>query len=117
VNKVYTSYVNKAAFVSAAAGTFGSSGRFAYRGPKFLETDCDLNRAFTLHNSIELNLRLEAFNLLNHPNFAAPGASTGASGYLGTSSAMSSGTFGTITATMANGGAARTFQGAIKITF
>ncbi len=117
VNKVYTSYVNLAAFTSAAPGAFGSSGRFAYRGPKFLETDCDVNRAITLHKSIEMNLRLEAFNLLNHPNFAAPGASTGASGYLGTSTAMSSATFGTITATMLNTGAARTFQGAIKITF
>jgi len=57
-----------------------------------------------------MNLRLEAFNVLNHPNFAAPGASTGSSGYLGTSSAMSSGTFGTIGATMLNGGAARVFQ-------
>jgi hypothetical protein len=30
---------------------------------------------------------------------------------------MSSGTFGTIGATMLNGGAARVFQGAVKITF
>jgi hypothetical protein len=122
VAKVYTSYINKAAFTSANTtadpqGTFGSSGRFAYRGPKFLQTDCDLNRSFALHSSFVLNLRLEAFNVLNHPNFAAPGASTGSSGYLGTSSAMSSATFGTITATMANGGAARIFQGAVKITF
>jgi hypothetical protein len=57
-----------------------------------------LNRTFPLHDAFALNLRLEAFNLLNHPNFAAPGASTGSSGYLGTSSAMSSGTFGTIRA-------------------
>jgi hypothetical protein len=99
-------------------GTFGSSGRFAYRGPKFLQSDCDLNRTFPLHEAIALNLRLEAFNVLNHPNFAAPGASTGSSGYLGTSSAMSStSSFGTITATMLNGGQARIFQGAVKITF
>jgi hypothetical protein len=117
VSGVYTSYVNKYAFGSAPLGAFGSSGRFAYRGPKFLETDCALNRSFAVYRAFALNLRLEAFNVLNHPNFAAPGSSTGASGYLGTSTAMTSGTFGTITATMANGGAARTFQGAIKITF
>jgi hypothetical protein len=119
---VYTSYVNKTAFTTANTpadpqGTFGSSGRFAYRGPKFLETDCAVNRSFSLYKAFALNLRLEAFNLLNHPNFAAPGASTGASGYLGTSSAMSSGTFGTIGATMLNGGGARVFQGAVKFTF
>jgi hypothetical protein len=117
VSGVYTSYINKTAFVSAASGAFGSSGRFAYRGPKFLQTDCAMNRSFALYRASALNLRLEAFNLLNHPNFAAPGASTGASGYLGTASAMSSGTFGTVGATMLNGGGARIFQGAVKITF
>jgi hypothetical protein len=114
---VYTSYINKTAFASAASGAFGSSGRFQYRGPKFLQTDCAVNRSFALYRASALNLRLEAFNLLNHPNFAAPGASAGASGYLGTASAMSSGTFGTIQATMLNGGGARIFQGAVKITF
>jgi hypothetical protein len=117
VGGVYTSYINKSAFTAAPSGSFGSSGRFAYRGPKFLETDCAVNRSFSLYRAFVLNLRLEAFNLLNHPNFAAPGASTGASGYLGTASAMSSGTFGTIGATMLNGGGARIFQGAVKITF
>jgi hypothetical protein len=118
VGGVYTSFVNKAAFTTTnPPGTFGSVGRFAYRGPKFLQGDCDLNRAFPLHKEMELDLRLEAFNVLNHPNFAAPGASTGASGYLGTSSALSSGTFGTIGATMLSGGGARIFQGAVKISF
>jgi hypothetical protein len=117
VGGVYTSYVNKSAFVSAASGAFGSSGRFQYRGPKFLQTDCALNRSFPLYRDSALNLRLEAFNLLNHPNFAAPGASAGSSGYLGTASAMSSGTFGTVGATMLSGGQARIFQGAVKITF
>jgi len=38
VGGVYTSYINKAAFnTTNPAGTFGSSGRFAYRGPKFLQ--------------------------------------------------------------------------------
>jgi hypothetical protein len=117
VGGVYTSCINKSAFVSAPVGAFGSSGRFAYRGPKFLETDCTLSRSIPLHNAFVMNLRLEAFNVLNHPNFAAPGAPTGSSGYLGTSSAMSSGTFGTIGATMLSGGGARIFQGAVKITF
>jgi hypothetical protein len=55
---------------------------------------------------------------LNHPNFAAPGSSTGAAGYLGTSTKLSApSSFGTINATMLNGGAARVFQGALKITF
>jgi hypothetical protein len=114
---VYTSYINASAFTPNATGTFGSSGRFAYRGPKFLQADCAVNRSFAVYKTMTMNLRLDAFNVLNHPNFAAPGASTGSSGYLGTSSALTSGTFGTVGATMLNGGGARVFQGAMKFTF
>jgi hypothetical protein len=124
VNGQYTPWVNSTqltdivAFNPNPSGTFGTAGRFAYRGPKFLQTDCSVNRSFPLHNALALNLRLEAFNVLNHPNFAAPGSSTGAAGYLGTSTKLSApSSFGTINATMLNGGAARVFQGALKITF
>jgi hypothetical protein len=121
VGGVYTSYINKAAFTVANTaadplGSFGASGRNAYRGPKFLQADCALSRSFPLHNTLAMNLRLEAFDVMNHPNFAAPGSSAGSSGYLGTSSLLSSGTFGTVNATMLSGGA-RVFQGALKITF
>ncbi|MGA2887822.1 MAG: carboxypeptidase-like regulatory domain-containing protein [Terracidiphilus sp.] len=113
----YTYWINTAAF-STTPGTFGSSGRFAYRGPKFFQADCDLNRSFPLREKFALDLRLEAFNVLNHPNFAAPGSSAGSNGYLGTSTPMSATTnFGTINATMLSGGGARIFQGAMKVTF
>jgi hypothetical protein len=60
-----------------------------------------------------LNLRLEGFNVLNHPNFAAPGSS----GYLASSTSLkASSTFGTVTSTVNNYGA-RVFQGAIKLSF
>jgi hypothetical protein len=112
----YTSYISSSAFTQNTSGTFGTSGRYAYRGPKFLQADAALSRSFSLRDSFAMNLRLESFNLLNHPDFAAPGSATGSGGYLGTSSALSSGTFGTITSTMNNYGA-RVFQGALKITF
>jgi hypothetical protein len=113
----YTYWINSAAFATTPL-TFGTSGRFAYRGPKFFQGDCDLNRTFPLHDKFALDLRLEAFNVLNHPNFAAPGSSAGSSGYLGTSTPLSATTnFGVINATMLNGGGARIFQGAMKVTF
>jgi hypothetical protein len=101
------------AFVQNPAGTFGNSGRFAYRGPKFLQVDSALTRSFPLHESLAVNLRFEAFNLLNHPDFAAPGST---SGYLASSTALNAKTFGQITSTTQSYGA-RIFQGAIKITF
>jgi hypothetical protein len=61
---------------------------------------------------LALVLRLEAFNALNHPAFAAPGSS----GNLGSSSSLVSSTFGQITSTLNTYGA-RVFQGAVKLTF
>jgi hypothetical protein len=71
-----------------------------------------LNRSFTLHEALSMNLRLEAFNVLNHPDFTAPGSS----GYIGAAPSLTSSTFGQVTATVYNYGA-RIFQGAIKFTF
>ena len=106
-------YINLSAFAANPTGTFGNSGRNAYRGPKFLQVDTALSRIFPLHESLVLDLRLEAFNVLNHPNFAAPGS---ASGFAGSSTSLVSSTFGQVTSTV-NGYGARIFQGAVKLTF
>lgn len=106
-------YINKGAFQENATGTFGTLGRFPFRGPIFVQGDCALDRAFPLHERLTMDLRLEAFNLLNHPDLSAPGSS---SGYIGSTNALTSSTFGDITAITA-GYSAREFQGAIKLTF
>ena len=66
------SWVNASAFAQNATGTFGNSGRFAYRGPGYFQLDSALSRTFPVHERLALVLRLEAFNALNHPAFAAP---------------------------------------------
>jgi hypothetical protein len=107
------SWVNASAFAQNATGSFGDSGRFAYRGPGYFQLDSAVSRAFPLHERLALILRLEAFNVLNHPAFAAPGST---SGNLGSSSSLVSSTFGQITSTL-NSYGARVFQGAVKLTF
>jgi hypothetical protein len=106
------SWINASAFAQNATGTFGDSGRFAYRGPGYIQLDSAVSRTFPLHERLALVLRLEAFNVLNHPAFAAPGSS----GNLGSSSSLVSSTFGQVTSTL-NSYGARIFQGAVKITF
>ncbi len=102
-------YFNRAAFTQNAPGTFGNLGRNAFRGPKFFEVDASLNRTFPFRERLALNVRLEAFNVLNHPNFTNNSAS-GAGAF---TTGLNSATFGSIT------GAAdpRIFQAAAKITF
>lgn len=105
-------YVNASAFTPNAIGTFGDTGANAFRGPKFLQVDSALSRVFPLRDTLALDLRIEAFNVLNHPNFATPESS----GYIGQPTSLASPTFGQITATT-NGYGARIFQGAVKLTF
>ncbi|WP_260736102.1 TonB-dependent receptor [Tunturiibacter lichenicola] len=106
-------FINLSAFTANPTGTFGNSGRNAYRGPEFLQVDSALSRVFPLHDRLALNLRFEGFNVLNHPNFAAPGSTAG---YAGSSTSIVSSTFGQVTSTV-NGYGARIFQGAVKLTF
>jgi hypothetical protein len=105
-------FINPAAFTQNPTGTFGDSKPFAYRGPAFVQVDSALDRSFALHESFMLTLRLEAFNVLNHPNFTTPEGN----GYLGQPTSLVSPTFGEITSTVNNYGA-RIFQGAVKLTF
>lgn len=96
-------YLNPAAFTSAPAGTFGTLGRNAFRARNYIQTDASFSRFFPVHEAMTLQLRLEAFNVLNHPYFSTPTATT------------SSSTFGQIGSTTGEG--PRVFQGAIKFNF
>lgn len=53
-------------------GQFGNEGRNAVRGPGFATVDLSLFKYFELSERMRLQFRAEAFNLLNHPNFALP---------------------------------------------
>jgi hypothetical protein len=120
-------YLNPAAFAQVTApcpvdssgkllpncqfnGTYGNIGRNAFRNPMFFQFDSQVSRQFPIHESLALNLRLEAFNVLNHPIFGL--GSLGADQSLGTPQ-----TFGQITRTTAQGNDARVFQGSVKIVF
>jgi hypothetical protein len=94
-------YISKAAFAQNAPGTYGNLGRNAFRGPNYYDVDAALSRTFPIHERLDFNLRIEAFNVLNHPNFTT------------FTTALNSGTFGNATA--AND--PRIFQLAGKFTF
>ncbi len=53
-------------------GQFGDEGRNAVRGPGLATLDLSLFKNFALTESRRVQFRAEAFNTLNHPNFALP---------------------------------------------
>jgi hypothetical protein len=64
--------LNPAAFTPAAAGQQGNAGRNRVRGFPFSQVDLALRRSFRLRDPLRLSFRVEAFNVLNQPNFLNP---------------------------------------------
>jgi carboxypeptidase family protein/TonB-dependent receptor-like protein len=64
--------INRAAFAVPAAIRQGSLGYNALRGFNFSQIDFALRRQFSLSEGLKLQLRAEAFNLLNRANFGNP---------------------------------------------
>jgi hypothetical protein len=65
-------WFNTAAFAFPAFGTFGNAGRNTLDGPGFQNFNASLVKNTALTESLKLQLRAEAFNLFNHPNFNLP---------------------------------------------
>jgi Carboxypeptidase regulatory-like domain len=53
-----------------AIGDFGDMGRNVVRGPDYVNLDFSTIKTFTFGDRINLELRGEFFNILNHPNLA-----------------------------------------------
>ncbi len=65
-------WLNPDAFEIPLPGTFGSLGRNALRGPGFSQLDVQLSRRFFIRERQSIVVRVEAFNICNHTNFANP---------------------------------------------
>ena len=77
--KTIASYLNRAAFEQPALGTFGNHVRNSIRGPNFWTTNLALTKLVPFTGAHTLELRVEAFNLLNHFNWGSPGTNFNAS--------------------------------------
>jgi hypothetical protein len=104
-------WINPAAFTQNAVGTFGTAGHFSLRTPGYFDMDAALSRKFKIGEGFNLESRVEAFNVTNHPNFGGPTPSTGVG--LGPNLTRSSSSFGRIT----TAGDPRILQGALKLIF
>ena len=103
VSKVGTikEWFDTAAFAAPGYGFYGNARNGTIRGPGYTSANVSLYKSFPLYDRLNLQLRVEAFNVLNHPNFNS--VSTG----------LGSGNFGQIT----NSGDPRIMEFAMKMFF
>jgi outer membrane receptor protein involved in Fe transport len=95
--------LNISAFAPNPIGTFGNSGRNAYRAPSAKDIDFALMKRWPIKEQFNIAFRAEAFNLFNHPNFGS-----------GNDNFNNPATFGTYT-TASN--ASRVLQFALRLQF
>jgi len=100
-NRTAYQYLNPAAFVLPAAGTYGNMGRNGIQGPGTFTLDVGLTRRFGITEKQTLEFRGEIFNLPNKVNLDNPTAS------------LSSATFGRVI----SAGDPRIMQFALKYIF
>jgi len=86
-------WFNTAAFAVPAAGTWGNSGRNILEGPGTKSVDFSIFKDTHLTESKVLQLRAEAFNLANTPQFNNPAATANTAAIGTISSAASESTF------------------------
>lgn len=73
-------WFNPLAYAIPDPGTFGNSGRNTLRGPGIIGVDFSLGKNFSIplpRETGNLQLRFDAVNALNHPNFDVPNAGIG----------------------------------------
>jgi Carboxypeptidase regulatory-like domain len=83
---------------------FLAIGRNSGRSPSFSNLDATLRKAFAIRERLKMSIEASAFNILNHPNFAAPVA------------VLSDVRFGTIVASR-SGSSPRQLQLGLRLSF
>ena len=91
----------------APGNAFGNVGRNSFVGPGFEDVDLALIKNTKISERFNLQLRADAFDLLNHPNYGQPNGTVGAN-------------LGKITSTRfptGDSGSSRQLQLAMKLKF
>lgn len=66
-NLVTNQRLNESCFAAPAVGNNGPSSFPYYKGPVFFDTDLAAYKTFPIHESQNVQLRISAFNWVNHP--------------------------------------------------
>jgi len=95
------------------APVLGNTSRNQFRGPGYIQDNASLFKKFTVFRDIAAEIRIDAFQLSNTPQFSNPN-----------SGSITAGNFGQVTSTLGSGqgsvngvGGGRTLQGSLKFSF
>jgi len=97
-----TLWFNKSAYAVPKPYTFGTSGRNQLRSGSYRNVDFSLFREDAITERVRMQIRAEAFNVLNHPSFGIP------------QTLITSPSFGQVSGTVST---ARQIQLGLKLTF
>jgi hypothetical protein len=102
-------WISPTAFSIPANGAWGNAGKNIVQGPGLFQIDAAIARSVKITERTNVMLRMEVFNLFNHPEFGNPNVN------------FSSPLFGQITSvansTPIGTGSARSIQFAARFTF
>ena len=94
-HKSLNEYFNTAAFAPQPLGTIGNTQRNSMVGPNFRHVDLSLFKDFPVTERVNLQFRVESFNISNTPNFYIANNNSG-------NQSLGNAAFGTISATDPN---------------
>jgi hypothetical protein len=94
----------------------GNTGRNQFRGPGYIQDNFSLAKKFTIYRELATEVRIDAVQLSNTPQFNVPNSGSG--------NIITASNFGQITSTLGSGqgtvngvGGGRSLQGSIKFQF
>jgi len=102
-------WINPAAFSMPAIGTWGNAGRALIRAPGLFQIDTAIARSIKISERTNLSLRMEAFNVFNHPELGSPTVNLSSPSFGQILSVSNTSPIGT--------GSARSIQLAARFTF
>ncbi|MCU1323830.1 MAG: TonB-dependent receptor plug [Acidobacteriaceae bacterium] len=101
----FSPWFDTTAFAPVSTASFGTASRNSLRGPGDADLDLGLSREFPIRERLRFELRGEAFNLTNTPNFAVPANN------------VSNSNFGQITSTFGSAADSRVIRFTGKLNF
>jgi hypothetical protein len=101
----FSTWFDTTAFAPVTTASFGTANRNSLRGPGDADLDLGLSREFPIRELLNFEVRGEAFNLTNTPNFAVPANN------------VSNSNFGQITSTFGSAADSRVIRFTGKLNF